>query len=282
MSTPLRQHAMQHCIECNVARDALTHDVPNKAAFNASRPSRPGDSHVAPEIHAPQGYRERPSVIPGAVVWTRDAAADAITPVLPDGCMDLLWIEGRIVVAGPDTQPHHPSLAPASRVAGIRFHPGSAPALLAVPAHELRDSRVELTDLWTPAHVRRATELFESAATPTAGLEAIAHWRSAIMAPVDPILTRIVTELRSGAAVSALAADLDLGPRRLHRMSLAAFGYGPKTLTRILRMQRALALARAGRPLAETAVLTGYSDQSHLSREIRDFAGMPLTQLLSR
>lgn len=26
--------------------------------------------------------------------------------MLPDGCMDLLWTEGRLLVAGPDTRPY--------------------------------------------------------------------------------------------------------------------------------------------------------------------------------
>ncbi|MBO1418112.1 helix-turn-helix domain-containing protein, partial [Streptomyces sp. FH025] len=56
---------------------------------------------------------------------------------------------------------------------------------------------------------------------------------------------------------------------------------GPKTLARILRLQRALGLARAGVPLADTAARTGYADQSHLAREVRELAGVPVTVLLS-
>ncbi|WP_309231716.1 helix-turn-helix domain-containing protein [Nocardia sp. SYP-A9097] len=228
-----------------------------------------------------QGYRERPSRLPGAVVWTRDMTVDVATPVLPDGCMDLLWINGRLAIAGPDTRAYHPTADRPARVTGIRFFPGVAPTLLGVPAHALLDGRPDLADVWTLAETRRAMRLFESAPSPTAGLEAIAHWRTASADPVDLIVSRIVTELRSGTTtVATLAADLGLGPRRLHRISLTAFGYGPKILARILRMQRALALARAGTPLAETAAITGYSDQPHLSREIRDFTGLSLTELL--
>jgi AraC-like DNA-binding protein len=66
----------------------------------------------------------------------------------------------------------------------------------------------------------------------------------------------------------------------LHRRSLTAFGYGPKTLARILRLQRALALARKGVPFAETAARAGYADQAHLARDVRELAGMPLGQLV--
>jgi AraC-like DNA-binding protein len=45
-------------------------------------------------------------------------------------------------------------------------------------------------------------------------------------------------------------------------------------------MQRALALARTGTPLAEAAARAGYADQAHLTREVRELAGVPPTRLL--
>ncbi len=69
--------------------------------------------------------------------------------------------------------------------------------------------------------------------------------------------------------------------RQLQRRSRAAFGYGTKTLNRILRMQRALDLIRRGERAVDSAVRVGYADQSHLSREIKDLAGVPLTQLIT-
>ncbi|MEU5830475.1 helix-turn-helix domain-containing protein, partial [Micromonospora tulbaghiae] len=87
--------------------------------------------------------------------------------------------------------------------------------------------------------------------------------------------------LAAGATVAATAAEVGLGPRALHRRSRALFGYGPKTLARILRMRRALDLARTGAPLAEVAVRSGYADQAHLTREVRELAGVPPTRLLA-
>jgi AraC-like DNA-binding protein len=56
---------------------------------------------------------------------------------------------------------------------------------------------------------------------------------------------------------------------------LDAFGYGLKTLARIRRMRRALALLSAGTPQAEAAFRAGYADQPHLGREIRALTGAP-------
>ncbi|MYZ37301.1 DUF6597 domain-containing transcriptional factor, partial [Streptomyces sp. SID4917] len=120
-------------------------------------------------------YWERASRLDGAVVWTRTMTVDTGStpyPVLPDGCMDLLWIGDRLLVAGPDTHAYAPEGIDGLYCAGVRFAPGTAPALLGVPAHELRDRRVELADLWSSAEVRGLTGRLASAEDPADALEA--------------------------------------------------------------------------------------------------------------
>jgi AraC-like DNA-binding protein len=224
-------------------------------------------------------YQERPSRLDGAVVWTLDVPPGPRQParsVLPDGCMDLIWTAGRLVVAGPDTHafqvdPHH-----RGSCAAIRFAPGTAPVLFGVPAYELRDHRVELADLWPRIAVRELTGRIDRAADPAAALEDFALGRAADTGPPDPLTVAVADRLRSGGSVASTAAEVGLGARQLHRRSLAAFGYGPKTLARVLRLQRALALVRGGVPYAEAACAAGCVDQAHLAREMRDLAGTTL------
>ncbi|WP_309094622.1 helix-turn-helix domain-containing protein [Streptomyces sp.] len=226
-------------------------------------------------------YAERAARLAGAVLWTNTPERSGPARVLPDGCMDLLWHDGRLLVAGPDTRAYLTD-GEGGPWSGIRFPPGTAPALLGVPAHELRDRRVELTDLWPASEVRRLTARVRAAPDPVSGLEELALRRAADAEPPDPLLRRVVAALDAGRPVAATADELGVGARRLHRRSLAAFGYGPKTLARILRLRRALALARAGTPFAETAARAGYADQAHLSRDVRELAGVPLSELLRR
>ncbi|MER7052826.1 helix-turn-helix transcriptional regulator [Streptomyces sp. NPDC000351] len=226
-------------------------------------------------------YAERASRLTGAVVWTNTPTAPGTGRVLPDGCMDLLWYDGRLLVAGPDTRAHVTEGAPGPW-AGVRFYPGAAPALLGVPAHELRDRRVDLTDLWPADRVRRLAARVNAAPDPASGLEEAALSRAAETDPPDPLLRRIVAALDAGRPVATTAGELSLSARQLHRRSLAAFGYGPKTLARVLRLQRALRLARAGTPLAETAARSGYADQAHLARDVRELAGAAPGELLGR
>jgi transcriptional regulator GlxA family with amidase domain len=77
--------------------------------------------------------------------------------------------------------------------------------------------------------------------------------------------------------VGALGPTVGLGERQLRRRFQAGVGYGPKTLARVLRFQRLLALLRDdrdGRPsLAEVAVRAGYADQAHMTAECTRLAG---------
>ncbi|MET9730740.1 helix-turn-helix transcriptional regulator [Streptomyces sp. NPDC006458] len=217
------------------------------------------------------GYAERPSRVSGAVVW-RNSPGPGGGRVLPDGCMDLLWHDGRLLVAGPDTRAYVTDAA-GGAWAGVRFRPGDGPALLGVPAHELRDRRVELADLRPAGEVRRLAARVAAAGDPARGLEDVALRLAGEAELGDPLLGRVVQALDAGRPVADVAAELGFGERQLHRRSLTAFGYGPKTLGRILRLQRALGLARSGVALAETAARAGYADQAHLTREVRELTG---------
>ncbi|SCL72378.1 transcriptional regulator, AraC family [Micromonospora citrea] len=227
-------------------------------------------------------YRERPAGFADAVLWTSTTSAGAApTRVLPDGCVDLLWTSrSGLLVAGPDRTAHLSGGGPAERWVGLRLPPGVGPAVLGLPAAELRDRRVPLAQVWGDREADRLGERAEQA--PAAVLTEVAVGRLRAVGGPEPLAARVVAALAGGATVAAAAAEVGLDARALHRRSRHLFGYGPKTLARILRMRRALALARAGTPLAEVAARCGYADQAHLTRDVRDLAGVPPTVLLSR
>lgn len=131
-------------------------------------------------------YSERPSALAGGVVWTQ--AADPVaasTRVLPDACMDLIWHDGRLLVAGPDTTAQVVYSGTRVSFTGLRFAPGSAPSVLGVPGHALRDMRVELDALWPSAEVRRLTDLVASAPDPGVALERVIRERLGMVGPAS-------------------------------------------------------------------------------------------------
>lgn len=238
-------------------------------------------------------YVERESAVVGAVVWQRTTAAAGCARILPDGCMDLIWCDGELLVAGPDTRAHLAVDRAGARYVGLRLGPGMGAAVLGVPAHELRDQRVPLAALWPSAEVRRLAGRLEApravAGVVSAGaqaclLEGVAGERLRTAPPSAPgirDIRAVAALLRGGRSVASTAHAVGLSERQLHRRCLAQVGYGPKTLARVLRLQRALDLARSGRPGAWVAVTAGYSDQAHLAREVKGLTGVTLRDLLA-
>jgi AraC-like DNA-binding protein len=241
---------------------------------------RPGDSL----------YREAPpldDLAPlVACLWVRTVQETTHRArIVPDACLDLMWITegggGRLVVAGPDTRAHITTLGPGTTIAGVRFAPGAATAVLGLPVDALRDERPVLADLWGRPEAERVATVVAAASRPERALaEAVTARDTQRPDPAMRHVARVLHDARHPAPVRGLADELGLSERQLHRRCTAAFGYGPKTLHRVLRFQRALVQARAGRDLAGVAHECGYADQPHLARDVLELAGTSLTTLL--
>jgi AraC-like DNA-binding protein len=229
------------------------------------------------------GYRELPPPRPlrGEIecAWTAGVAAGAPAEsldVLPDGCMDLVWTGRELLIAGPDTGPHPARREPGVLSAGLRFAPGRLPALLGLPATQVRDQRVPLAEA-QPVLAASALARLEHGEPPlpvlldlTLGLPG---------RPADPAVRAVTAQLARGASAATTADRLGWTERSLHRRCLAAFGYGPAVLRRVLRFRRATTLLYDGVPIAEAAAAAGYADQPHLSREMRALAGVAPSEL---
>jgi AraC-like DNA-binding protein len=217
------------------------------------------------------------------------APAEALA-VVPDGYADLQWVNGELRVAGPDRTVNDEALPAGTIVVGLRFQPASVGPWLGSPASELVNARIPLEEFWG-AEARRLAANVSEGRSPDAiarRLEAALVERAAQVRAPDPAalaIFRVVgTDPSCQTEVTRQACEvLGMSERTLRRRSLEAFGYGPKTLHRILRFQRFLRMARAansGTSLAQLAMAAGYADQAHLSREARELAGMtPATVL---
>lgn len=216
------------------------------------------------------GYREfAPTTALADLVeaaWTMDGPPAPVR-VLPDGCMDLIAMADGIVVAGPDTAPVM-TTRDGDPFVGLRFRPGILPRLLGIPAREIRDTRVPLSDLRRLPRARSLTELTEQLAAETPRGET-APWTL-------PQLRQVTGRLAGGSGVAEVAQTLGWSPRTLQRHCTAVYGYGAATLRRILRFRHARRLLDEGLPFSDVAARAGYADQPHLHREVRALAGVPL------
>jgi AraC-like DNA-binding protein len=208
--------------------------------------------------------------------------------VLPDGCADVVWAGGALMVAGPATAAVHPGLAPGGPTLGVRFLTGAAGAALGLPADELLDRTVPLAELWG-RDAERLSDALAAAPGPEAALGLLAGAvaeRLARTGPVDPLVrAAVLAAAERPRSVAELTRASGLGERQLRRRFASAVGYGPATFARVVRFQRFLALARqegeGGARLARLAAAAGYADQAHLARECARLGGMTPAALLA-
>jgi AraC-like DNA-binding protein len=224
-----------------------------------------------------------------ACLWV---SHDREVHVLPDACADIVFEDGRLVVAGPATAVQIAAATPGRRRCGIRFRTGSAGVALRVPADAVRDLGPELTEVWG----REARRLQDRvAAAPTIEAAAAVLLRGVagrLPGPGDgdPLIRALVRgdigagEDKGVRPLYVRARELGLSERQLRRRFEAAVGYGPATLLRVRRFQAFLAAAQTSSPgttLARLAADAGYADQAHLAREARRLSGRTPSELLA-
>ena len=230
------------------------------------------------------GYTEwaAPAALRDAVtcLWAQVSTdADRVGLVLPDGCTDLIWEQGRgAFIAGPDTGPVPTTMTAGTVMLGIRFRPSAGGRALGIPLSELRDQRVDLADL-RPGDARRLPATLDPVTAVARALDVTAAL-IADGAP-DPAVTQAARLLRDPRArAEDVAADIGLSMRQLRRRCHAAVGYGPKTLQRVLRFRRFVSridAAPAGPDVLDLAAIAaeaGYADQAHLTRECGKLSGL--------
>jgi AraC-like DNA-binding protein len=230
----------------------------------------------------PSGYTEwgAPAALRDAVacLWAQvnDSRAERAGLVLPDGCTDVIWEQGRgTFVAGPDTGPVATTMAAGAVILGVRFRPSAGGPALGIPLSELRDLRADLADL-RPAQARQLTASLD----PQVAADQMLDMTAALVADgaPDPAVTWAVRLLRDPATrAEDVAAEVGLSLRQLRRRCQAVVGYGPKTLQRVLRFRGFVSRVDT-RPevldLAAIAAEAGYADQAHLTRECGRLSGM--------
>ncbi|MGH3426547.1 MAG: helix-turn-helix domain-containing protein [Mycobacteriales bacterium] len=224
-------------------------------------------------------YAERVSTRSAAVLWRTAGIGPA--RVLPDGHMDLIWMSGKLLVAGPDITAVTVDRERSGEIWGLRLPRGVASRIFGMSAAELLNRRIDLADLVPAEFIQRAEESLTSK-LPHSVLEELLLELMTAAEITDRTLRRarsISGALATGRPVTEIAAAFGISTRQLHRYSIETFGYSPKTLGSIHRFQRARWLIRSGKPLAAAAAGAGYADQSHMSRELQRLAQATPRQL---
>jgi AraC-like DNA-binding protein len=269
---------------------------------------------VSPTSHD-RGYAEVPPPLDlGELVrcvWLRRVGDGELVTgpvrVLPDNCAD--WIfdlsaapdlaadhgEGsgsvRALAVGPMTRPILVASRPGAIVLGLRFQPGRWRALLGGEAAAMRDRRCDLLGLDGEAAVaarRLLARLLEArhdrARVAVAVDELRALRRSMPIDGADPLVVRAIGAITARAGdvrIDELSSRLGCTRQHLAARFRNEVGLTPKAFAAVCRFRGAVAAGRGagGGRWADVALRLGYSDQSHLLRDFRRFAGAPPSRL---
>jgi AraC-like DNA-binding protein len=159
---------------------------------------------------------------------------------------------------------------------GVQLLPGAAQALFGVSAAELAGRHTSLPDLWGA----RADSVLQQLADEADPQRQLARLESLLAAlfPTEAVLHPGVAQAL--AAHPGRIDDLVRASRYSHRGFIALFrqacGTTPKRYARLMRFQALLTALRHD-PAASLSALAhgaGYSDQAHMTREFREFAGV--------
>ncbi|ONI71264.1 AraC family transcriptional regulator [Actinosynnema sp. ALI-1.44] len=159
----------------------------------------------------------------------------------------------------------------------IELNPVGLRALLGIPATELTSDVVDLADLpvrWAASLPDRLT----SAPTWDARFTLLDAELTGALRPVNLVAEvqwawrRMVTG-RGAQPVTDLADEVGWSRRHFTSRFAGEVGLGPKQMSRLIRFEHSASLLRAGRSLADAAIVAGYYDQAHMTNEWREFAG---------
>jgi AraC-like DNA-binding protein len=187
------------------------------------------------------------------------------------------------IVHGPQSSYCVAGPKPKGAVVGVSFRPGAAAAVLGVSMAELADRHVALDAIWGSRALDIQHQLL-SAVGPKQAFQVLEQSLSTrIHRPLllHPAVAQAL--LPHHAALSAPVARMQqasgYSPRHFIALFRFAVGLTPKHYHRIQRFNsvlRGIAAQEGG--LGDVAAAAGYSDQAHLHREFREFAGVTPTQ----
>ncbi|XVV16196.1 helix-turn-helix domain-containing protein [Actinoplanes sp. CA-131856] len=175
--------------------------------------------------------------------------------------------ESDVLVSGPRTRgSYHPG-RPETVCVQVRLPPGRTHAVLGIPASDLVDRAVRLSDLWGDAAHRLTADLTGAADPELLLTEALAGPES------DPAVTTAMTALTGAARLAEAATRAGVSERYLRTLFARDVGLSPKHYARISRVQRVLSLG--GRDSwAAVADRAGYFDQPHMISDFRALMGV--------
>jgi AraC-like DNA-binding protein len=165
------------------------------------------------------------------------------------------------------------------------FRTTGAAQVFRMPLHELWGNTVDVEQLVGRSDAVQLADRIREPVDDVGRVAVVEEFLAARWSPmnrdrlVDAAVARL-REVHGRLRIADLADELGISQDPLEKRFRRIVGGSPKQLAQILRISRAVGLARAGASLATVAHRVGYFDQSHFIREFRAVAGQSPSKFL--
>ena len=218
-----------------------------------------------------------------------DGNAFDMTEVLPDGCVDIMFIRHEssakaIYIGTPlsaDTLAHYHLFSKDDEVFGVRFLQGNMTWMLHCCAKELLNASLDFLE------VSGEQELIEQICACTDFREQIRIFMQHYLPEYQKISAELlcsrnpgfymmqrIVRCRGNIRIQELSEEMAFSSRHLNELFRKAYGISPKEFEKIVRFQNILIQLEQNKRIADAAIEAGYYDQSHLLKEFRSLVGI--------
>lgn len=189
---------------------------------------------------------------------------------------------GLTIFGGPRAEPYLRDSSRAVTSVGALLAPGAVALFAGDRADLLAHSHTPLDELWGRQTARLLEQLQEAGdpLTQLARFEALLLGKLPRTGGIHPAVAHAIARFETSPAipeaqrVGLIVKETGYSHRHFDTLFREAVGIAPKRYLRLRRFQVALGAVTGSAPLAAVALAAGYSDQAHLTREFREFAGI--------
>jgi AraC-like DNA-binding protein len=236
------------------------------------------------------------------VIWVQERDSTGISSpstIVPTGRVELIFhygdpfvqltdhraeIMARCHIVGQQKRPLTVQATGRVGIVIVRFKPWGAFTLMGDALSDINDSLIDLELIWGSRVLDVLLNRLHQAPSASVRARIVDTFvRSRIKCTeIDRLSVASINTINRGWGrdpVESVARSFDLGRRQFNRRFTRSVGASPKQLSQVLRAQKAISCLRTGIDVHEVIDRCGFTDQSHLIRDVVSHSNRRPTEL---
>ena len=205
-------------------------------------------------------------------------------PIVPDGCIYIIWKNGNIVISGLTTSAYVINIAPQDKFFGIQFKPYSLAFLVNDEVSKLNDTSIDLKSINKELE-HNIRIIIENYSEPYNELNRFfeIYFSNAVIDEILLKALKLIEQSHGNMTVLDLVNSVEVHPKKLERLFVQYLGVSVKKFSKIIRfgkMHRVLS-EDGMENLVQEVLDKGYFDQAHFNRDFKKLTGVhPSSKLM--